>query len=58
MYGELILYITACLLIPALWGWFVYWLFSRLDLKRWIPPPQEAPPGAPSVQADMWDYQI
>ena len=40
-------YLAACLLVPAAWGGFSAWLFSRLDRRR-----------APPAQSPHIDYMI
>lgn len=46
--------LTACLIVPAVWGWLVEAAFRTLRLDRYFPlgNPQ-ARPGVPP-----WDYQI
>ena len=57
MIAENILYIALCLILPAGWGWLVYWLFVKSGLYRRLPGPT-APPPVPVDPAPTWDYQI
>lgn len=49
------LLVVAALVFPALWGWFVYWLFERLRPRR----PTGASTAPPPVEGGGFiDFQI
>jgi hypothetical protein len=55
---RMLLYLVACLVVPALWGWLMHRLFMRLRLERYLPVPTWSEPmrGAATVH-DLF-YQI
>jgi hypothetical protein len=54
---EAALWISACLLVPLIWGWLVYRLFIALRLHSRLPGPTH-PPQSHDESTATWDYQI
>jgi hypothetical protein len=54
---EALLWFAACLVTPAVWGWFVYWLFTSLGLQHRLPSPKSVG-SVSTLPAATWDYQI
>jgi hypothetical protein len=56
------LYVTACLVVPFVWGVLVYWIFSRIEEATARRPEESASestrPAATERPSSMWDYSI
>lgn len=55
MNWQLPVYLAACLLLPALWGWLVHRLFLRVTF---LPKEMKLPPGQAADELEAWHYQI
>ena len=53
-----ILYLVGCLILPAVWGWFVHRAFTRLGLERHLPVPEWSVPEPAGSRSDELYYQI
>jgi hypothetical protein len=48
-----VLYALLCLIVPAVWGFFSYWLFSKIDAARSRKAKQNQDDQSPPI-----DYEI
>ncbi len=55
---QTLLYLAACLVVPALWGWVVHRVFVRLRLERYLPAPTWSEPPRAATSPDDFYYQI
>lgn len=54
----LILAVALAIVVPPVWGWLLYHLYTSLGFDRRLPAPVHGEPLEAPGNDDAWDYQI